>query len=275
MSEYLEEVIDLLGYGFVQQAMIAGTFVAICCSILGVFLVLRRYSMIGDGLSHVAVGTLGFAVFMGWSPLVFSIPMVVLASLLIPVIAEKAKVFGDASIAMLSGVGLAIGVLFVSMGPGLAYGLENFLFGSILAITKMEVWISVGLSVGVIGTVCFFYHDLLASTFEPEHAKVLGIKTKWVDRLLLMVSGLTVVLAVRIVGAMLVTSLIVFPAVTALQVARGFRAVILTASFIGVSAVLVGMLASCFIRRCPSGPTIVLSSLVFFLVAYVVGKRKA
>ena len=274
MQESFEQVVTLLEYGFVQQAMLAGSFVAVCCSVLGVFLVLRRYSMIGDGLSHVAVGTLGFAVFMGWSPLLFSIPAVVLASLAIPWLAEKAKVFGDASIAMLAGVGLATGVLFVSLGEGLAYDLESFLFGSILAITRMEVWTSVALSAGVIGTVCFFFHDLFACTFEPEHAKVLGIKTKWIDRLLLMVSGLTVVLAVRIVGAMLVTSLIVFPAVIALQVARGFRAVIVTSSVIGVASVLIGILVSCFIK-CPSGPTIVLTNLAFFLIAYFVGRGRS
>jgi len=273
MPAELQQVFELLEQGYVQKAMIAGSFVAVCCSILGVFLVLRRYSMIGDGLSHFAVGTLGFAVFMGWSPLTFSIPAVVVASLLIPILAERAKVYGDASIAMLSGVGLATGVLFVSLGTGLPYELRNFLFGNILAISHMEVWVSVSLSVVVIVAVRFFYHDLFACTFEPEHASVLGIKTKWVDRLLLMVSGLTVVLAVRIVGAMLVTSLIVFPAVTALQVARSFKSVLLTASVVGVASVLIGILISCFPNDCPSGPVIVLTSLGFFLFSYVVGKR--
>ena len=266
-----QEVINLLSYSFVHRAMLAGSFVAVCCSILGVFLVLRRYSMIGHGLSHVAVGTLGFAVFMGWTPLYFSIPAVAIAALAIPWLADKAKVYGDASIAMLSGVGIAFGVLFVSLGNGLGYDLESFLFGSILAISKVEVWISVVLSILVITTVTFFFHDLFASTFEPEHARVLGVKTVWIDRLLLIVTGLTVVLAVRIVGAMLVTSLIVFPAVIALQVARGFKMVILTSSIIGVASVLIGILVSCFMK-CPSGPTIVLTNLTFFCMAYAIGR---
>jgi zinc transport system permease protein len=267
----LDELLGALQYGFIQRALLAGIFIALSCSSLGVFLVLRRYSLIGDGLAHVAFGTIGLGLLLQTHPLYLSAPLVMLASLWISYLAERAKIHGDAAIGMVSALGVSTGVMLASVGRGFNVDLFSYLFGNILAISRGEVYLSVGLSLVVLSVVVLFLHDLFALTFEEEYARVLGIKTRRVVQLLTLCTALTVVLGIRVVGTMLVSSLIVFPAVTALQVARGFKAALVVAALASVGSVIAGIVVS-FLLNLPTGATVVYVNFVFFGAAFVWGR---
>lgn len=267
----MDELLGALHYGFIQRALLAGIFIALSCSSLGVFLVLRRYSLIGDGLAHVAFGTIGLGLLLQTHPLYLSAPLVMLASLWISYLAERAKIHGDAAIGMVSALGVSTGVMLASVGRGFNVDLFSYLFGNILAISRGEVYLSVGLSLVVLSVVVLFLHDLFALTFEEEYARVLGIKTRRVVQLLTLCTALTVVLGIRVVGTMLVSSLIVFPAVTALQVARGFKAALIVAALASVGSVIAGIVVS-FLLNLPTGATVVYVNFVLFGAAFVWGR---
>lgn len=270
MSDFL----DLLSYGFVIRALIAGSFVAICCSLLGVFLVLRRLSLIGDGIAHLSLGTIGVGILLGVAPLAISVPLVLLASLWLVWLTERTNVYGDAAIGVVSSLGIATGVLLASIGRGSNLELMSYLFGSILLISPTEVVLSVVLSIVLIVVVIAFYPDLFALTFDEEYARVLGIRAARLNRLLILCTALTVVLAIKVVGAMLVSSLIVLPAVTALQVARQFRTAMAVAVGTAVGSVIAGILLASLLRV-PPGATIVLVNFGCFGAAYLLGRWRA
>lgn len=252
-----------LSYGFMQRAVIAGSFIAALCAILGVFLVLRRLSLIGDGLSHVTFGALALGLFFNVTPVYIALPLVVLSSLGIMKLTEAQRVYGDAAIGIVSALGIAIGILLVSITRGFNIDLFSYLFGNILAITKAEVWLSIGLATIVIMLVGFYYYDLVAITFDEECAQAEGINTKAVNKMLVVLTAITVVLAMKVVGIMLVSALLILPTVTALQVAKGFRMTMLVAVIVAVVSVWTGIIFSFFLDW-PSGATIVLVSLVLF-----------
>lgn len=246
-----------------QRAVIAGSFIAALCAILGVFLVLRRLSLIGDGLSHVTFGALALGLFFNVTPVYIALPLVVLSSLGIMKLTEAQRVYGDAAIGIVSALGIAIGILLVSITRGFNIDLFSYLFGNILAITKAEVWLSIGLATIVIMLVGFYYYDLVAITFDEECAQAEGINTKAVNKMLVVLTAITVVLAMKVVGIMLVSALLILPTVTALQVAKGFRMTMLVAVIVAVVSVWTGIIFSFFLDW-PSGATIVLVSLVLF-----------
>lgn len=265
------DLLDGLRLGFIQRALLAGIFIALSCSFLGVFLVLRRYSLIGDGLAHVAFGTIGLGLLLHVPPLYISVPLVMLASVWISMLSQRAKIHGDAAIGLVSALGVSTGIMLASIGGGFNVDLLSYLFGNILAVSRGEVILSVVLSVVVLTVVLLFLNDLFAITFEEEYAQVLGIHTKSVVYLLTLCTAMTVVLGIRVVGTMLVSSLIVFPAVTSLQVARGFKTALLLAALAAVLSVILGIFVS-FLLNLPTGATIVYVNFVFFCIAYVSGK---
>lgn len=254
-----------------QRAVIAGSFIAALCAILGVFLVLRRLSLIGDGLSHVTFGALALGLFLNVTPVYIALPLVVLSSLGIMKLTEAQHVYGDAAIGIVSALGIAIGILLVSITKGFNIDLFSYLFGNILAITKSEVWLSIGLAMLVIILVAFYYYDLVAVTFDEECAQAEGINTKAVNKMLVVLTAITVVLAMKVVGIMLVSALLILPAVTALQVAKGFRMTMLVAVIVSVVSVWTGIMLSFFLDW-PSGATIVLVSLVLFAGSFLYRK---
>ncbi len=197
------DFIEFLNYSFVQRAIIAGLFIAVLCSTLGMFLVLRRLSLIGDGLAHVAFGSVAVGLLLKVYPIYASIPIVLLSGYGIMKIMEKTRVYGDAAIGILSAAGIATGVLIGSVAGGFNVDLFSYLFGNILAISKEEVMLSVALSIVVIAIILLFYHELLSVTFDEDLAKVSGIKTKTVNTVLILLTALAVVLAMRVVGIML------------------------------------------------------------------------
>jgi zinc transport system permease protein len=257
---------DILTYGFVQRAFMAGVFVAVLCSTLGVFLVLRRLSLIGDGLAHATFGGVAVGLFFNVYPLYASIPVVMLSSLGILKLTEKARVYGDAAIGIVSAVGISGGILLASLAHGFNVDLFSYLFGNILAISKDEVIVLVALSVLVILMTVFFYYDLFSVTFDEEFAKVSGIRSGKINIILVLLTSLTVVLSMKVVGILLVSSLLILPAATALQVAKGFKATIYLSSACGLFSVLSGIIVS-FYANLPSGGTIVMISIVLFLAA--------
>jgi len=267
---------EVIGYGFMQRALIAGMLIAVLCAILGVFLVLRRFSLIGDGLAHVTFGSVAVALLLRVDPVytaVAAIPIVLISSLGILKLTEKARIYGDAAIGIVSSFGIACGVLLASAAGGFNVDLFSFLFGSILSISPDELLIAVALFVVVIATAGFFYNDLFAITFDEELAKSSGIRTGRINGVLVLLTGLTVVLAMKLVGIMLISALLIVPAVTALQVARGFKTTILTAAGCAVLSVAAGIFSS-VVLNLPAGGAIVVINIALFVAAYALRKTR-
>jgi zinc transport system permease protein len=255
------EIADLLSYGFIQRAVIAGVFISIVCATLGVLLVLRRLSLIGDGLAHVTFGSVALGLVFNAHPLYVSIPAVIASSLGILRLMEQTRIYGDAAIGIVSAFGIAGGVLLASMAQGFNTDLFSYLFGSILSIGDGEVIISVSLCAGVLLVVTLFYHDLFAVTFDEEYARTSGINARRMNVLLITATAVTVVLAMKVSGIMLTSALLIVPAVTAFQLARSFRGTIVTASIVGVTSVLSGIALS-IAADLPTGATIVMVNLI-------------
>lgn len=265
------EIINFLQYAFIQKAFVAGFFVAIVCSVLGLFLVLRKMSLIGDGLSHVSFGAIALGLFFGIYPFYIAIPLVILASILILKISEKAKIYGDAAIGIVSAIGISGGVILASLSKGFNVDLFSYLFGNILAISTAEVILSALLSIVVLAAVYFFYWDLFSATFDEEYAKTTGIKTHFINNLLTILTAVTVVLAIRMVGVMLVSALLILPAVTALQLSPSFKKAMAISAAVSLLSVILGITFSFFLDL-PTGAAIVMINVVFFGGALVYKK---
>jgi len=262
------ELNDFLGYGFVQRALIAGSLIAILCSTLGVFLVLRRLSLIGDGLAHATFGSVALALLLKTSPLYISLPLVMACSLGILRLTERAGIYGDAAIGIVSSLGIAGGILLSSIAGGFNVDLFSFLFGSILSISETEVIISTGLSILVILVITLFYNELLSITFDEDSAKASGINTRFINTLFVLLTAVTVVLSMKVVGIMLISALMIFPAVTALQIAKSFKAVMIIALFSAIISVVSGIILSFFLDL-PTGATIVVINFMLFISGFI------
>lgn len=265
------EFITFLQYSFIQKAFFAGAFIAITCSALGLFLVLKKMSLIGDGLSHVSFGAIALALFLGLYPFYIAIPIVMLASLLILKISEKAKVYGDAAIGIVSAVGISSGVILASVSKGFNVDLFSYLFGNILAISNIEVILSVILSLIVLLIIYFFYWDLFSATFDEEYARTTGVKTNSINTILTLLTAVTVVLSVKMVGIMLVSALLILPAATALQLSQSFKKAMLVGGIVALFSVLLGISFSFFLDL-PTGATIVMVNALFFALAVLYKK---
>lgn len=261
---------EMLSYGFMQRALVGGSLIAILCSVLGVFLVLRRLSLIGDGLAHVTFGSVALTLLFRLQSVYMTlavIPVVLASALGILKLAQKARIYGDAAIGMVSAIGIATGVLLASVAGGFNVDLFSYLFGNILSISSSELAIAAGLFVIVIAGVVMFYNELFASTFDEELAKSSGLDTDRINTVLVLLTALTVVLAMKVVGIMLISALLILPAVSALQIAKGFKAAIISAAAIGVGTVICGISVS-FVLNLPTGATIVIINFVVFLLAF-------
>ena len=271
MTEIIAQIQEASQYGFVQRAIIAGCFMAIGCSFLGVFLVLRRFSLIGDGLAHVSFATVAIALLLNAQPMVVSIPLVALASLAILHLNEKARIYGDAAIGLVSSFGIAVGIIIASTAGGFNVDLFSYLFGNILSVSSLEVWLTVGISLLVVSITTIFYHDLFSISFDEDYAQVMGIKVKVINHILIILTSLIVVLGIKIVGTMMVSSLIILPAISALQIMRSFKATITLAGTFAVVSVIVGIYLS-YMLDYPSGATIVLVNFAFFMGAFLLDR---
>ncbi|HOI16265.1 MAG TPA: metal ABC transporter permease [Geobacteraceae bacterium] len=262
---------DIIHYAFLQRALLAGTLIAILCSVLGVFLVLRRLSLIGDGLSHVTFGSVALALLLRFQSVYTSlaaIPCVLIAAIGILKIADKARIYGDAAIGIVSSLGIAVGILLASLAGGFNVDLFSYLFGNILSISRAELLVTACLFMVVLLNVAFFYNELLAITFDEELAVTSGVRVERINAVLVLLTALTVVLAMKVVGIMLISALLILPAVSALQLARGFKTAILLSSCLGVASVIGGVFLS-FFMDLPTGATIIIINFLLFATCFI------
>ncbi len=260
-------------YGFLQRALLAGIFVAVACSILGLFLLLRRDAMIGHGLAHVTFGGVALGLFLNMMPLATALGVTVLASWAVIKLKEKAGLHGDSAIAIFSSVGLAVGILLATLAHNLNVDLLSYLFGDILAIEPLEVWLSIGLAAAVVASILVNYHKLMFLTFDREAARAAGISPQRLDFQLTVLTAITVVLGMKVVGILLVTALLVMPAAAGLQLASNFKQALWISAVVAFLSVTAG-LAAAFAFDLPASAAIVLLAFAFFGIFFLLRRRK-
>ena len=266
-----ELLAGLFSYPFIQRALIAGTLVALCSALLGVSLVLKRYSMIGDGLSHVGFGAMAVAMALGAAPLAVAMPVVILAAFfLLRLSSHGSRLAGDSAIALVSSGALAIGVTATSLSSGSNVDVMNYLFGSILTMTAADVRLAAVLSLAVLLLFVLLYHRIFAVTFDETFARATGIRANLYNMVLALLTAVTIVIGMRLMGTLLISSLIIFPALGAMRVSRSFFGVAVGAAVLSVICFWVGVLAS-FLLSTPTGASVVLVDLAAFLLLSLYG----
>ncbi len=269
----LDQLLLTFSYGFMTRALVAGLLVSLCAALLGVCLVLKRYSMIGDGLSHVGFGALSIAMALGMAPLAVSVPVVVVAAFWLLRLSENGKIQGDSAIALVSSSALALGVIVTSLSGGMNADVHNYMFGSILAMSKGDMVLSVILSVVVLLVFILLYHNIFAVTFDEAFARATGANVKLYNMLLAFLTAITVVVGMRMMGAMLMSSLIIFPALTSMRLFKSFRAVVICAAASSMFCFFIGMVLSALFSI-PAGASVVAVSLFVFLIFSFISKVK-
>lgn len=262
--------IEIFSYDFMVRALLVGTLVSLTAALLGVSLVLKRYSMIGDGLSHVGFGALSIALALNLTPLYVAIPVCVIAAFFLLKLSEKEKIKGDSAIALIASSSLAIGVIATSLSSGLSVDVYGYMFGSILAMKTSDVYISTALCAVVLAVFVLCYNKIFAVTFDSDFAKASGVKTNAYNMLLAILSALTIVVGMRIMGTMLISSLIIFPALTSMRVFKSFRGVVICSAAVSVVCFFFGVVLS-YVLSIPTGASVVVVNLATFLVFSAAG----
>ena len=267
----MEMIIEMFSYPFMVRAFTVGALVALCSALLGVSLVLKRYSMIGDGLSHVGFGALAIAASLNVAPLAVAIPVVIVAAVLLLRIRGNSRIKGDAAIALISTSSLAVGVMVISMTTGMNTDVYNYMFGSsILAMSDEDVRLSVVMAVIVLVLFVFFYHKIFAITFDETFAQATGVKADLYNTLIAILTAVTIVLGMRMMGALLISSLIIFPALTSMRVCKTFKSVIINSALISVVCLVIGITVS-YVWGTPAGASVVMANIVALLIYTVIG----
>ncbi len=266
----LESIIKMFSYSFLVRAFVAGTLISLCASLLGVNLVLKRYSMIGDGLSHVGFGALAIATALNVAPLSVAIPVVIAAAFLLLRITESSKIKADAAIALIATGAIAIGVMVISMSSGMNVDVFNYMFGSILAMNKSDMALSVTLSIVVILAYLGFYNKIFSITFDESFAKATGLRTDLFNMLIALLTAITIVLGMRLMGSLLISAIIIFPSLSAMRAFKSFKGVTIAAALISVFSFISGITISYFIST-PTGASVVLVNIFCFLIMTLVG----
>ena len=251
---------EMFSYPFLVRAMIGGICISLCASLLGVSLVLKRYSMIGDGLSHVSFGALSIAVAFNWAPLAVSIPVVAAAAVLLLRITGNGKIKSDAAIAMISAGSLAIGIIVTSLTTGMTTDVSSYMFGSILAMSREDMYLSVVLSLVVLGMFVICYNKVFAVTFDESFAKATGVRVSAYNLLIAVLTAITIVLGMRMMGAMLISSLVIFPALTSMRVFKSFLGVVVSSGVVSVVCFFIGLILS-YVYSIPAGASVVVVNL--------------
>lgn len=265
----MNNLISILQYQFVERAIIAGLFLGIVCAVMGVFLVLRKMSLIGDGLAHISFGAIAIGIVFGFYPLVTAIPLVIIASLIIYALTRKHIIEGDAIIGILASLGLATGVILSSISTGFNIDIFSYLFGNILSITQQELLFVIIGSIMILSIIILFYQEFMAISFNPEQAKISGIPVTILDILFSIITALTVLMSIKLAGALLVSALIILPASSSLQIAKSFQNTMLFAIVFALISILIGIIVS-FIFNIPTGATIVtVNAIIFFAILII------
>ena len=263
---------EMLSYSFLVRALIAGAIVSLCAAILGVSLVLRRFSMIGDGLSHVGFGALAVGSALGFAPLYVAVPVVVLAAFLLLRV-RSTYASGDSAIALISAVSFAVGMIAMSLKTGSTAGVSSYMFGSILAVSPSDMRLCIILGVFVLILFTLFYKKLFAVTFDEDFARACGVGASFQNTLTAVLTAVTIVLGMRLMGALLISSLVIFPGLSAMRVQRSFGAVVVTGAILSLICFFAGMVFS-YALSIPAGATIVAVNAVCYGVCFTIGKLK-
>lgn len=267
-------MIELFSYAFIQRAFIVGLLVSLCSALLGVSLVLRRYSMIGDGLSHVGFGALAVASVFSFSPMLFTIPVVVVAAVLLLRLDGRRGLSGDSAIALIASSALAIGIVLISYVKGTNSDIDNFLFGSLLSVGRGDCILSVTLSAAVLLCYVLLYPRLYAVTFDPVFAQAAGVRSERYTTLLAVLSALTIVLGMRMLGSLLISALVIFPCLGAMRVAHSYRALTIVSALESLVCFVLGFVMS-YELGTPAGASIVVVHLVSYILLSIVASLRS
>ncbi|MFV0496909.1 MAG: metal ABC transporter permease [Candidatus Fimivivens sp.] len=267
----LELVITMFSYGFMRRAIMVGILVSLCLALLGVSLVLKRYSMIGDGLSHVGFGAVAIAMALNVAPLIVAVPVVMLSAFLLLRISTQESMRGDAAIAMISSSALAVGVMAASLSSGINADIHGYLFGSVLSMNKNDVILAAVLSAVVLSLYIFCYHRIFAVTFDEAFGRATGVRVAAYNTLLALLTAVTVVIGMRMMGALLISSLVIFPALSAMRLFFSFKGVVICAAVVSVISFCSGIMIS-FVLNTPAGASVVITNLFMFIIFSLLGK---
>lgn len=266
----MNSLIEMFSYGFMVRALIAGVLISLSAALIGTPLVLKKNSMLSDGLSHVAFGAFALASVLGFASPWIAIPVVIIASFFVLKLSDNAKIHGDSAIALMSASALAIGTFVVSIA-GTNIDINNYLFGSIISIGSSDVFLALGLLIVTVTTYVVFHNKIFALTFDEKFARAIGINTKFYNALFAILCSVLIVLGMRLMGALLISSLIIFPTLSAQTIFKSFKSVTVSGAVLSVLGFIVGLVTS-YLLGTPTGATIVLVDL-FILVFLKITNR--
>ncbi len=264
-------MLEILSYGFMQKALLAGSVIAITTALVGVFLILRRMALIGDGLSHIAFGGVALGLFLNYMPFGVALLFSVASALAIVKLRDWTKVYGDVSIGIVFSFALALGVVLISLAHGFSVDLHYFLFGNIVSITMEDVYMALGLGAAVAALLITHSKELMYMCFDETSARVSGVPVKKLNALLIVLTAIVVVISIRIVGIILISSFLIIPPAAALQISRSFRQTMILSALFGLISLISGLLLS-FWFDLASGGAIVMVSVVLFGLSFIVKK---
>ena len=269
----INAITEIFSYSVLRTPLIVGILVSLCAALLGSVLVLKRFSMIGDGLSHVGYGALCVAAAAGIAPLKIAIPIVIVAAFLLLRISRNSRINGDSAIALISGTAIAVGVLTVKLTGNVNIDVGSYMFGSIVAISKSDVIISIALSIVVILMYLLMYNGIFSVTFDESFAKATGTKVTFYNTFVAILTAVTIVIGMRLMGAILISSLLIFPSLTAMRFFRSFRGVVMCSAVVSVLSFFIGFVAA-YVFDTPTGASVVAVNAVMFVLFSIAGKIK-
>lgn len=258
--------IDLFRFEFMERAFIAGVVIAVIAPFIGSFLVVRRLSIIADALSHVALTGVALGLLLGINPLITTVITTVITAYIIEELRSSNTISAESILAMILPGGLALALILISVANGFNSSIFSYLFGSIMTVTWQDIWIISGLGVGIVSILLLFYRQILYTSFDEESARTSGINVKLTNHLFMILIALTVSIAMKIVGALLIGALMVIPVITAMQITKGFRTSIFVAILLAILSVFLGLIISYYINL-PAGATIVIITILLFILA--------
>ena len=268
-----DTIVLMFSQPFMQRALIGGIAISVCAALLGVSLVLRQYSMIGDGLSHVGFGAVVVAGALNFAPLAVAIPVVIIAAFLLLRLGENSNLKGDSAVALVSTGALAVGVIASTLSGGMNQDFNSYMFGTILGLSESDVLLSICVSVPVLILFVFFYNKIFTVTFDESFSKATGVKAGACNALVAVLTAIVIVLGMRLMGALLISSLVIFPPITSMRVFRTFRGVVVSSAVVSALCFLLGIILSVLFDL-PTGASIVVSNIVAFLIFSVIGKLR-
>ncbi len=265
MNAVMDAIHNIFAYEFMLRAVVVGMLISVCAALLGVSLVLKRFSMMGDGLSHIGFGTLAIAAALGLSSMAISLPVVIVVAFLMIRLGDSGKLRGDALIGLISTGALAMGVMVISLS-GSNLNMMDFLFGSVFALSGKDVRLSLILAFAVLLIFVLFYNKIFAITFDDGFSRATGIQAGLYSSVLAVLTAVTIVVGMRFMGALLISGLVVFPPLAAMRLCRSFRSVTLCSAIIAAVCFFVGMVISVAVPGCPAGACVVCVNLGVFLI---------